>query len=84
MPVLHNVVAEIRKDDVGIESTTTTTLSVIHPVEADDEAQACQLLEQHYQALSDTDSPYGTRYYVIESRAFALISAATLAAQAPL
>lgn len=82
MPVLHNVVAEIRKDDIGIESTTTTTLSVIHPVEADDEAHACRLLEQHYQALSDSDSPYGTRYYVRESQAFVFISAATLAAPA--
>jgi hypothetical protein len=76
---LFMVTAQVRKVEVGLYADTETTLSVIHPVQAQTESQAHSLLAQHYEALSKTDSPYGTRYTVTESQAFPLISAATLA-----
>lgn len=78
--MMYMVTAQIRKVEVGMYSDTESTLSVTHPVQAQTESQAYRMLAQHYEALSETDSPYGTRYSVLDSQAFPLISAATLAA----
>jgi len=77
--MLFMVTAQVRKVEVGLYDDAESTLSVIHPVQAQTESQAYSLLAQHYEALSTAESPYGTRYTVLESQAFPLISAATLA-----
>lgn len=78
--MMYMVTAKVRKVEVGVYHDEEATLSVIHPVHAQSESQAYSLLAQHYEALSKSDSPYGSRYSVLESQAFPLISAATLAA----
>lgn len=78
--MMFMVTAQVRKVEIGLYNNTESTMAVIHPVQAQTESQAYSLLAQHYEALSVTDSPYGTRYTVLESQAFPLISTATLAA----
>jgi len=78
-PMLYIVTGQLRKVDIGLYDDTESTCAVVHPVEAESASQACRFLEQHYETQSDTTSPHGTRYSVLDAQAFPLISAATLA-----
>ena len=77
--MLFIVTATVKITERGIESDTSTTHPVIHPVDAEDDTQALNILHRHYEKKSDTSGPYGTRFAVSDAQAHAHLSLASLA-----
>lgn len=77
--MLYIVSATIREVEVGLYDNREKTYPVIHPVEAGTPSKAAQMMRDYYAAKSESDDPYGTRYYVQDDDVFETINLATIA-----
>lgn len=79
--MLFIATATITHTTRGVEVDTESTYPVTHLVEAPCEHSAAGMLYDHYEQLSQSESPYGDYYRVADGKAFPPLGLSTLSGQ---